>query len=470
MNRFDLAVIGAGSGGLAVAAAAAQFGRRVVLFEKAAMGGDCLNTGCVPSKALLAAAKQAHAIRDTRIPGVTGAEPRVDFAAVVDGVHKVIATIAPNDSVERFEKLGVTVIRAEARFTGPQTLQAADQNYTARRIVVATGSRAAVPAIPGLRDVPFFTNETIFENRVLPKHLMIIGGGPVGMEMAQAFRRLGAEVTVLEAFDPLGKDDAELAAIVLDALKAEGIRILARASITAVRQAADAIELDVEKLGTVTGSHLLIAAGRQPNVEGLNLEAAGIAFTAKGITVDKGLRASNRKVFAIGDVAGGLQFTHVAGYHAGLVIRSALFGLPVVARGSDSIPWVTYTDPELAHVGLTEQAARNRYGDAVSVTRWPFHDNDRAIAEGKAKGMVKIVAGRRGRILGCTIAGEQAGELIQPWVLALENRLTLKNLAATLAPYPTRGEASRRAAIVHFAGLASNRWVRRVIGLIARLS
>lgn len=469
MNRFDIAVIGAGSGGLAVAAAAAQFGRQVVLFEKAAMGGDCLNTGCVPSKALLAAAKQAYVVRDGRVPGITGAEPQIDFAAVVGGIHKVIAAIAPNDSVERFERLGVTVIRAEARFTGPQTIQAADQAYAARRIVVATGSRAAVPAIPGLNEVPFFTNETIFENRILPKHLVVIGGGPEGIEMAQAFRRLGAEVTVLEAFEPLGKDDPELAGIVIDALKAEGIRILAHASVTGIRRTAGAIYIDVEKLGTITGSHLLIATGRRANVEGLNLEAAGVAFTAKGITVDKGLRTSNRKVFAIGDVAGGTQFTHVAGYHAGLVIRSALFGLPVWARGPDSIPWVTYTDPELAHVGLTEKAARDRFGDAVSVARWPFHDNDRAIAEGKTRGMVKIVAGRRGRILGCSIAGEQAGELIQPWVLALENRLTLKHMAATLAPYPTRGEASRRAAIAHFAGLASNRWVRRVIGLIARL-
>ena len=468
MNRFDIAVIGAGSGGLSVAAATAQFGRRVVLFEKAEMGGDCLNTGCVPSKALLAAAKQAQAFREAAKYGIAASEPQVDFARVMDHVHGVIATIAPLDSQMRFEKLGVTVVRAAAAFTGAATLEAEGQTYTARRIVIATGSRAAVPPIAGLSEVPFFTNESIFENRQLPQHLIIIGGGPIGMEMAQAHRRLGSEVTVLEAFDPLAKDDPELTAIVLETLKGEGIRILAHNAISAVRTSEGSIVAETAA-GAITGTHLLVAAGRTPNIEGLNLEAAGIAATAKGITVDKGLRTTNRKVFAIGDVAGGLQFTHVAGYHAGLVIRSALFGLPVKARGPESIPWATYTDPELAHVGLTEPDARKQHGDAVTVTRWPFHDNDRAIAEGKSKGLVKVVAGRRGRILGASIVGAHAGDLIQPWVLAMENGLTLKTMAGTVAPYPTRGEASRRAAVVSFAGLASNRWVRRVIGLIGRL-
>jgi pyruvate/2-oxoglutarate dehydrogenase complex dihydrolipoamide dehydrogenase (E3) component len=275
-------------------------------------------------------------------------------------------------------------------------------------------------------------------------------------------------VTVIEAFDSLGRDDPELTAIVLDALNSDGVRILARTAIAAVRGGGPGVVLETGA-GTIEGTHLLVAAGRRPNIEGLNLEAAGIAATAKGITVDKGLRTSNRKVFAIGDVAGGLQFTHVAGYHAGLVIRSALFGIPVTARGPESIPWATYTDPELAHVGLTEAEALKQHGDAVTITRWPFHDNDRAIAEGKPKGLVKVVAGKRGRILGASIVGDHAGDLIQPWVLAMENGLTLKTMAGTIAPYPTRGEASRRAAIAYFAGLASNRWVRRVIGLIGRL-
>ncbi len=468
MKTFDIAVIGAGSGGLSVAAAAAQFGQRVVLFEKAEMGGDCLNTGCVPSKALLAAAKQAQAIRGAGAYGIAGNEPQVDFARVMDHVHGVIANIAPFDSQERFEKLGVSVVRGEARFAGPATLEANGTAYTARRIVIATGSRAAVPPIPGLADVPFFTNESIFENRQLPKHLIIIGGGPIGMEMAQAYRRLGSEVTVLEAFDPLAKDDPELAAIVLEALRTEGVRILTHTAIAAVRAGGAGIQLDTAA-GAVEGTHLLVAAGRRPNIEGLNLEAAGIGFTPKGITVDRGLRTTNRKVFAIGDVAGGLQFTHVAGYHAGLVIRSALFRLPVTARGAESIPWVTFTDPELAHVGLGEDEARKLHGGAVTVARWPFHDNDRAVAEGKPKGLVKVVAGKRGRILGASIVGDHAGELIQTWVLALENRLTLRHMAGTVAPYPTRGEASRRAAVSYFAGFASNPWVRRVIGLVARL-
>jgi len=468
MTHYDIAVIGAGSGGLSVAAAAAQFGQRVVLFEKSKMGGDCLNTGCVPSKALLAAAKQAQAMREAAKYGIASVEPQVDFARVMDHVHGVIAAIEPIDSQERFEKLGVRVVRAEAKFTGPTSVIANGEPYTARRIVVATGSRAGIPPIDGLADVPYFTNESIFENRTLPKHLIIIGGGPIGMEMAQAHRRLGSEVTVLEAFDALAKYDPELTAIVLDALKAEGIRILAHTAIKQVRAGGQGVVVTTDKAGTIDGSHLLIATGRKPNIEGLDLDAAGIAYTPKGITVDKGLRTSNRKAYAIGDVAGGLQFTHVAGYHAGLVIRSALFGLPVTARGATSIPWATYTDPELAHVGFTEAEARKQHGEAITVTRWPFHDNDRALAEGRSKGLVKVVSGRRGRILGASIVGDHAGDLIQPWVLAIENGLTLKTMAGTVAPYPTRGEASRRAAVAYFSGLASSPWVRRVIGLVTR--
>ena len=324
---FDIAVIGAGSGGLTVAAAAAQFGQRVVLFEKGEMGGDCLNYGCVPSKALLAAAKQAQALRSGAAYGIAAQEPQVDFAKVMAHVKRAIAAIAPNDSQERFEKLGVNVVRADAAFRDASTIEAAGQAYTARRMVIATGSRAALPPVPGLADVPYLTNENIFENQILPEHLLIIGGGPIGMEMAQAHRRLGSKVTVIEAFDPLAKDDPELTAIVLERLKAEGVTILARAAIASVKKVPDGIMIDIKDHGAITGSHLLVAAGRQPNIEGLNLEAAGIAYTKRGITVDHRPQDQQPRVYAVGDVAGGLQFTHVAGYHAGLVIRNALFGL-----------------------------------------------------------------------------------------------------------------------------------------------
>ena len=338
-----------------------------------------------PSKALIAAAKHAHAF-STGVPfGVAAAKPKVDFQKVHDHVHDVIAGIAPHDSVERFEGLGVKVIQAPGRFVDAETVEAGGETIKARRIVVATGSSPSAPPIPGLDSVDYLTNETIFDRTELPSHLIIIGGGPIGMEMAQAHVRLGARVTVLEAFDPLGKDDPELTSVVLDHLAADGVEILAQAKINDISQSNAGISIKLEHDGsakTIKGSHLLVAAGRKANVDGLNLEAAGIEHDRRGIKVDDGLRTTNRKVYAIGDVAGGLQFTHVAGYHAGLVVKNALFRLPAKNR-TDHIPWVTYTDPELAHVGLTAEQAAQKHGDSVKVLKWPFAENDRARAERK---------------------------------------------------------------------------------------
>ena len=363
---YDLAIIGAGSGGLSVAAAAAQFGQKVILFEKGKMGGDCLNYGCIPSKALIAAAKQAHTFRTAGKYGISAVEPKVDFKKVHAYVQSVIAAIEPNDSVERFEKLGVKVVLSEARFRDAKTVETKEGIFSAKRFVIATGSRAAVPPIPGLASVPYFTNETIFENTELPKHLVIIGGGAIGVELAQAHRRLGSAVTVIEAFEPLAKDDPELAGIVLESLRGDGVKILARTAIKRISKSKAGIVIETEGQGKIAGSHLLVAAGRVANVDGLDLEAAGVAYTAKGVTVDKGLRSSQRHIYAIGDVAGGLQFTHVANYHAGLVIRNALFRLPVRNR-TDIIPHVTFTDPELAQVGLTEA---KRWNNLVPASGW----------------------------------------------------------------------------------------------------
>jgi len=465
-THFDLAVIGAGSGGLSVAAAAAQFGQKVVLFEKGEMGGDCLNYGCVPSKALLAAAKQAQALRSGAPYGIAAVEPQVDFGAVRAHVQRAIAAIAPHDSQHRFETLGVTVVRAAARFLDGTALEAEGRRYTARRIVIATGSRPAVPPIPGLADVPYLTNETVFANERLPAHLLIVGGGPVGLEMAQAHRRLGSRVTVIEAGEPLAHDDPELTAVVLGRLKAEGVEILSRTQVAKLARQGGAIVLETADGRSLTGSHLLLAAGRRPNVEDLDLDRAGIAATPKGVTVDAGLRTTNRRVYAIGDVAGG-RFTHEAGYQAGIVLRNALFALP--AKATAVIPHVTYTDPELAQAGLTEAEARAAHGSAVRVLRWPFSRNDRAEAEGQTLGLVKIVTGRRGRILGAGIVAPGAGELIQPWILAIAQGLRISAMTGPVLPYPTRGEAGRRAAIEYFAGFASNPLVRRVIGLVSRL-
>jgi pyruvate/2-oxoglutarate dehydrogenase complex dihydrolipoamide dehydrogenase (E3) component len=463
---YDLAIIGAGSGGLSVAAAAAQFGRRVILFEKGRMGGDCLNYGCIPSKALIAASKQAHAFRTAGKYGISPAEPQVDFKKVHAYVQSVITAIEPSDSVERFEKLGVKVVLSAARFRDAKTVETKDGVFSAKRFVIATGSRAAVPPIEGLESVPHFTNESIFENTKLPKHLIIIGGGAAGMELAQAHRRLGADVTVIEAFEPLSKDDPELTAIVIESLHADGVKIMVHTKIKKISKSRMGIAVEIEGDRKIEGSHLLVAAGRIANVEGLNLEAAGIAYSAKGVTVDQSLRSSQKHVYAIGDVAGGLQFTHVANYNAGLVIRNALFRLPVKNR-TDIIPRVTFTDPELAHVGLTETEAQKEFGGAFKVVRWPFHDNDRAQAEGKTTGLIKAVIGKRGKILGVSIVGAQAGELIQPWVLAMGERLRIKSIASMVAPYPTLGEINRRVAVNYFSGLATNPWLRRVIGLLS---
>jgi pyruvate/2-oxoglutarate dehydrogenase complex dihydrolipoamide dehydrogenase (E3) component len=465
--KTDLLVIGAGSGGLSVAAGAAQMGADVILLEGHKMGGDCLNYGCVPSKALIASGKAAHAQAHGAPYGVADITPQVDYAAAKDHVHDVISQIAPHDSVERFEGLGVRVISDYGRFLSPTEVQAGAHRITARRIVIATGSSPFVPPIPGLESVPYETNETLFDLREQPEHLLVIGGGPIGLEMAQAHRRLGSKVTVIEGAKALGRDDPEMAAVVLEALRAEGIDIAEDALAKEVRGTAGALEIETEDGRIFKGTHLLVAVGRKANIDRLDLEAAGIKTTRTGIKVDASLRTTNRRVYAIGDVAGGLQFTHVAGYHAGIVIRSALFGLPAKATTAH-IPWVTYTAPELAQVGLTEAQARREYGIYLDVVRFPYAHNDRAIAERKTAGLIKVMVAR-GRPVGVSIAGEQAGELINLWAFALANKLKMKHVANMVAPYPTLGELNKRAAGAYFSPkLFDNPKVKKVVGLVQR--
>ena len=470
--RADIAVIGGGSGGLSVAAGAAQMGAKVVLVEKGKMGGDCLNTGCVPSKALLAAAHSAQVVREGGRFGVNGHAPEVDFQKVHDHVHGVIASIAPHDSVERFEGLGVQVIQAAARFTGPRTLEAGGQTIRARRIVIATGSSPAAPPIEGLAEVPYLTNETIFELTERPDHLIVLGGGPIGLEMAQAHRRLGAEVTVVEAFSILSKDDPEAVEVVRRRLLAEGLTIHEGIRITSIAGEGNGVAVVIEhpngQSETIFGSHLLVAAGRKANVEGLGLEEAGIAYSPKGIEVDERLRTSNKRVFAIGDVAGGYQFTHMAGYHAGIVIRNALFKLPAKVK-YHAVPWVTYSDPELAQVGLSEAAARDKYGSGIQAVTWPFADNDRARAERATEGFIKVVIGAKGQVLGATIVGAHAGELILTWVLAIERGLKIGAMAGVIAPYPTLGEVSKRVAGAYYTPKLFSARTRKIVGFLQRL-
>jgi pyruvate/2-oxoglutarate dehydrogenase complex dihydrolipoamide dehydrogenase (E3) component len=462
----DLCIIGAGSGGLSVAAGAAQMGAAVVLVEKHLMGGDCLNTGCVPSKALIAAAHAAAAVRGAGRFGVNGHEPEVDFTRVHGHVHGVIAAIAPHDSIARFEGLGVTVLQAAARFTGPAEVEAGGERISARRFVVATGSSAAIPPIPGLAETPFFTNETVFGVTERPGHLIVLGGGPIGVELAQAFRRLGAAVTLLDIATILPRDEPEAVDVLRRRLIEEGIVLHEKAQIASVARAANGVAVMLADGARLEGTHLLVAAGRRPNVAGLGLEAAGIAATPRGITVDAGLRTTNRRVYAIGDVAGGPQFTHIAGYHAGLVIRSALFGLPAKADYA-ALPWVTYADPEVAHVGMTEAEAR-RAGHAVTVLSEPLSGNDRAQAERETDGLIKIVLGRRGRILGVTIVAPRAGEMLGLWGLAIQKRMAIGAVASSLAPYPTMAEIGKRAAGKWYTPTLFGARTRRVVGLLQR--
>jgi pyruvate/2-oxoglutarate dehydrogenase complex dihydrolipoamide dehydrogenase (E3) component len=465
----DICVIGAGSGGLSVAAAAARFGVPVVLVEKGPMGGDCLNFGCVPSKALIAAAKAAEHQRHASAFGIADVVPDIDFAGVSRHVRETIEAIAPNDSVERFTGLGVQVIQGEARFKDERAVvvDAHEGMYEirARRFVVATGSSPFIPEIAGLEETGYLTNETIFELTVLPPRLVVIGGGPVGMELAQAHRRLGAEVTVLEAGRALGKEDPEAAAVVVAALRREGVAVHEGARVTKVEKRADGgVLVTAEAAGSVIsveGTHLLLAAGRRANVEGLDLGKAGIAFDRRGIKVDSGLRSTNRRVYAIGDVAGGPQFTHVANYHAGLVLRALLFRLP--ARENRLIlPRVTFTEPELAQAGLTEPEARKVFA-RVRVVKWPYAENDRAQTERRTEGFVKLLAGPRGRILGVSIVGASAGEMIGFWALALSKKMSVRDIIGHVAPYPTMGEIGKRAALAYFADATRSGPIRRIV-------
>ena len=467
--RPDLCVIGGGSGGLSVAAGAAQMGASVVLIERAKMGGDCLNYGCVPSKALLAAGKHAHAHRTGRAFGVAAVEPNVDWQTVHDHVHSVIASIAPHDSVERFKSLGVNVIEAEGRFVSPQRVEAGDAIVQPKRFVIATGSSPTAPPIPGLDSTPYLTNETVFDNTVCPDRMIIIGAGPIGMEMAQAHRRLGADVTVLEAFRALGRDDPELAPILLEHLRSEGIDIREQVKITEVAHHGGSFVVSFEDGTTLESSHLLVAAGRRPNLEGLHLDKGAVEYDRPGIKVESTLRSvSNRRVYAIGDVAGSYQFTHVAGYHAGIAIRNTLFRMRAKAR-TDHIPWVTYTDPEMSHVGLSEAAARERWGDRCSVLRWKYEENDRAQAERATEGLAKAMVDPSGRVVGASIVGANAGELIQVWSLAISARLKVGAVAGFVSPYPTFGEINKRLAGSYYTPKLFSPRMKRIVRVLSWL-
>lgn len=444
----DFCVIGAGSGGLSFAAGAVQMGASVVLLEVKKMGGDCLNYGCIPSKALIAASKFGHESSRAKYFGWSFSKPKVDFAKVHDHIHEVIKAIAPKDSVERFEKLGVQVILEQGHFIDDKTVETESHFIKAKRFVIATGSLPFVPPIEGLANVPYLTNETIFDLKELPKHLVVIGGGPIGIEMAQAFLRLGSHVTVLEAFSALPKDDPEITEKLKGILISEGIDLNENVKVSSIEQMNQEIHIEYQtadgKRKTLNASHLIVATGRRPNIQNLNLDAAGIKFSPRGIAVNTHLQTSNPKVYAIGDCTGGYQFTHVAGYHAGLAIRNTIFGLRTKIE-TRAIPWVTYTDPELAHVGFMESQLQEKQ-ITYKVLYMHFDENDRAQAEKRTDGMIKVSVSPKGYVLGATILGVHAGELIYPWVMAIQNKLKLTAITTSIAPYPTLSDISKRTA------------------------
>lgn len=471
--NVDICIIGAGSAGLSIASGAAQLGRSVVLFEAEDMGGDCLNTGCVPSKAMIAAGKMAHAQTAGAVFGIKPVKPKIDFEAVKAHIKGVIETIEPVDSQERFEGLGCIVIREYASFSDANTVVSETTEVKAKRFVIASGSRASAPPIPGLSETPYLTNEDIFTVDRLPEHLLVIGAGPIGLELGQSFHRLGSNVTILDIAAPLGRSEPEHAKVLVEALEGEGLTFRAPVNTKEIRKTDKGVEIELEDGEVIRGSHLLVAAGRKPSIDGLNLEAAGVRFDRHGVEVDPALRTSNKRVYAAGDVAKGMGgLTHAAGFHAGAIIKHFYFMPPLLGQflakaTTDRMPSAIYSEPELGSIGLTESQARERFGD-IKVVHWEFEENDRAIAERKTHGGLKIVATPKGKILGASCVGEGAGEIIQLISLAMANGIKIVGLTKFISPYPTRSEIVKRAAGSWYTDALFSPKTRKLAGLLAK--
>ncbi|CAG0985533.1 dihydrolipoamide dehydrogenase [Burkholderiales bacterium] len=468
---FDIVVIGGGAGGLVVAAGGASLGARVALVEKHRMGGDCLWYGCVPSKTLIKSAHVANAMRHADRWALAPHDPKPDLARVMERVASVIRGIEPNDSPERFRSLGVDVVLGDGHFVAPDAFEVDGRRLTAKTFVLATGSRPAMPPIPGLAESGALTNETVFDLRENVPHLLVVGGGPIGSEMAQAFRRLGSEVTVVDVAPRiLPREDTDTAGVVHRRMLEEGVRFHLMASIAKVEGARGDVRMTIRGKdgaeGVIAGTHVLVAAGRKVNIEGLGLDAAGVKVENGRIVTDARLRTTHPRVYVVGDVAGGYQFTHVAEHHAGIVLRQAIFHL-FWTRPSTVVPWCTYTDPELARVGLSEDEARQQKIEH-RVYRFAFDEIDRARAEGETEGFAKLVTDPKGRLLGAAIVGPHAGELIAECVLAVSKGMKAGDLSAAIHAYPTLVSINRRAADQRLKeGLtpSSKTWIKRIFGL-----
>ena len=448
---YDIGIIGGGAAGLTVASGAAQLGARTLLIEREhTLGGDCLHYGCVPSKTLIKSAHVYHAIKNASAYGLPSMDvPPVDFRKVADRIRSVVATIQKHDSVERFCDLGAQVEFGEARFTDAHTVQLEGNTRSAKTWVIATGSSPIVPPIEGLRETDHLTNREIFYMEKLPSSMIVLGGGPIGIEMAQAFGRLGCAVTVVDMADQiLGKEDKDMAEAVMTVLENEGLRFHLNATIVAVREEGGRKVVVIKPAEgpekTLRAETVLVAIGRSANVNGLDLEGIGVDFDRGGIKVDNRMRTSRKHIFAAGDINGGYQFTHAAGYEGGIVIANAVFRLPRKADYTH-LPWCTYTDPELASIGMNEKAAQ---AAGVDYTVWTeaFRNNDRSLAEEERIGQLKMLLDEKEKPIGIQILGPHAGDLMSEWVAVLNGKIKLSTLASAVHPYPTLGEINKRVA------------------------
>lgn len=446
-GRYDLVILGGGTGGLVAARIAAWIGARVVLIERDRTGGDCLWTGCVPSKSLIASAAAAHQLRHASELGLQAVEPQVDFARVMERVRRVICAIEPQDSPERLRSAGIEVIQADGRFTAPGRIEAGGRELRWRAAIIASGSAPALPAIDGLAQARPLTTDTVWTLSESPGRLLVIGGGPIGCELAQALNRLGVRVTIVETAERLLlKEEPAASELIRGRLEREGVQVLLGARPAAVRAGEDAYELIFEdRPDPVVFDRVLVATGRRPRTAGLALEAVGVNLDDRGaVAVDARLATTARRIFAVGDVTGLLPFTHVAAHHARVATPNALLGLR--QRISRTVPWVTFTDPEVAHVGLTEQEARQRWGEGVQIAQIDYAELDRALTAGETYGFAKLIGDRRGRLIGATVCAPAAGETIAELTAWIAKRGRISDVSRTIHAYPTFSEGPARAA------------------------